>query len=155
MISLLPRTNKCCIVIVAMKTTYKYIGITIGISVMAFFGSMALQPSASALECGILPKEICDNADKGDTKDVKGGGLWQLLLLVLNIMTAGVILLAIAGVVYGSVLYTSAGGNQEQVKKARTILTNVVIGVLLFVLMFGLANWLIPGGVFNAGGGLQ
>jgi hypothetical protein len=70
-------------------------------------------------------------------------------------MTGGVILLAIAGVVYGSVLYTSAGGNQEQVKKARTVITNVVIGVLLFVLMFGLANWLIPGGVFNSSGGLQ
>ena len=138
-----------------MKATYKYIGVTIGISLAAFFGSIVLQPSASALECGVLPKEVCQNADKGDAKDVKGTGVWKLLLFVLQIMTGGVILLAIAGVVYGSVLYTSAGGNQEQVKKARTVITNVVIGVLLFVLMFGLANWLIPGGVFNSSGGLQ
>ena len=138
-----------------MKATYKYIGVTIGISIAAFFGSMTMQPSASALECGVLPKEVCQNSDKCDSKDVKGTGFWKLLLFVLQIMTGGVILLAIAGVVYGSVLYTSAGGNQEQVKKARTVITNVVIGVLLFVLMFGLANWLIPGGVFNSSGGLQ
>lgn len=138
-----------------MKATYKHIGVTLGISILAFFGAMTLQPTANALECGVLPKEVCEKADSGDAKDVKGTGVWKLLLFVLNIMTAGVILLAIAGVVYGSVLYTSAGGNQEQVKKARTVITNVVIGVLLFVLMFGLANWLIPGGVFNSTGGLQ
>lgn len=138
-----------------MKATYKYIGVTLGISILAFFGAMTLQPTASALDCGVLPKDICDSADKGDANDVKSGGIWKLLLFVLQIMTGGVILLAIAGVVYGSVLYTSAGGNQEQVKKARTVITNVVIGVLLFVLMFGLANWLIPGGVFNSTGGLQ
>lgn len=138
-----------------MKRTYKYIGATIGIAALAFIGTIGLAPRTQALECGVLPDSICRKADSGDTKDVKNTGVWALLLLVLNIMTAGVILLAIGGVVYGSVLYTSAGGNQEQVKKARTIITNVVIGVLLFVLMFGLANWLIPGGVFNASGGLQ
>ena len=138
-----------------MKAIYKYIGVTIGISIFALFGAMALQSPAGALDCGVLPKDLCKDADSGDAKDVKGTAVWKLLLFVLNIMTASVILLAIAGVVYGSVLYTSAGGNQEQVKKARTVITNVVIGVLLFVLMFGLANWLIPGGVFNSSGGLQ
>lgn len=142
-----------------MKATYKYIGATVGIIALTFIGSMGLAPKAYAddnLQCGVLPQGICDSAkSSGSSKDAKNSGIWKLLLFVLQIMTGGVILLAIAGVVYGSVLYTSAGGNQEQVKKARTVITNVVIGVLLFVLMFGLANWLIPGGVFNSTGGLQ
>jgi len=49
--------------------------------------------------------------------------------------------------VYGSILYTSAGGNPEQVKKARTIFTNVVIGVVAFAGMWALLNFIIPGGV--------
>jgi hypothetical protein len=52
--------------------------------------------------------------------------------------------------VYGAVLYTSAGGNQEQVKKARTIFTNVAIGIIAFAAMWSLLNWLVPGGVFSA-----
>jgi len=76
-------------------------------------------------------------------------GVWSLLLTVINIMTAGVGVLALAGIIYGAVLYTSAGGNPEQVKKARTIFTNVVIGVIAFAAMYTLLNFLVPGGVFN------
>ena len=64
-------------------------------------------------------------------------------------MTAGVGVLALAGIVYGAVLYTSAGGSPEQIKKARTIFTNVVIGVLAFAGMYTLLQFIVPGGVFN------
>jgi hypothetical protein len=63
-------------------------------------------------------------------------------------LTAGVGVLALAGIVYGAVLYTSAGGSPEQIKKARTIFVNVVVGVVAFAAMWGLLNFLIPGGVF-------
>jgi hypothetical protein len=63
-------------------------------------------------------------------------------------MAAGVGVLALAGIVYGSVLYTSAGGNQEQVKKAMGIFTNVVIGIVAYAGMWTLLNFLVPGGVF-------
>ena len=68
---------------------------------------------------------------------------------MVNILTAGVALTAVAGIVYGAVLYVSAANSPEQVKKAKTILINVVIGVVTFALMYSLLQWLIPGGVFN------
>lgn len=99
--------------------------------------------------CGGTPTSIitCDQNGEGDYKN---SGLWGVLLLVINILTAGVGALAVAGIVYGSILYTSAGGNQEQVKKAITVFTNVVIGVIAFAGMWALLNFLIPGGVFEA-----
>jgi archaellum component FlaF (FlaF/FlaG flagellin family) len=63
-------------------------------------------------------------------------------------MTAGVAILAIIGIIYAAVLYTSAGPNQEQVKKAKDMLRNVVIGIIAFALMAALLQWLVPGGVF-------
>jgi len=89
-----------------------------------------------------------------DTVDVRQDGVentavWGLLLLAINILSAGVGVVAIGGVVYGSILYTSAGGNPEQVKKAMGIITNVVIGVVAYALMFSVLNFLIPGGLFN------
>ncbi len=90
----------------------------------------------------------CDNVNV-DEEGVENSGLWSILLTVVNILTAGVGVLALAGIVYGAVLYTSAGGNTEQVKKAYGIFTNVVIGVLAFAGMFALLNFIVPGGVFN------
>jgi len=81
-------------------------------------------------------------------KTLASTGVWGVLLLAINILTALIGLAAVAGVVYGSVLYTSAGGNQEQVKKAMGIITNVVIGVIAYALMYSVSNFLIPGGIF-------
>jgi len=89
----------------------------------------------------------CDNVDV--TKDgVENTGLWSILLLAITVLTAGVGVVALAGIVYGSILYTSAGGSQEQVKKAMGIFTNVVIGIIAYAGMWALLNFLIPGGAF-------
>ena len=111
----------------------------------------SLVPTSSSLAqqtCGGVQTAIIScNQSGGD--QVENTGLWGILLIAVNILTAGVGVLALAGIVYGAVLYTSAGGNPEQVKKARTIFTNVVIGVVAFAGMFTLLNFIVPGGVFN------
>jgi len=90
----------------------------------------------------------CENVDT--SKDgVENTGLWSLLLTAINILTAGVGVLALGGIVYGAVLYSAAGGNPEQVKKARTVFTNVVVGIVAFAAMYALLNFIVPGGVFN------
>ncbi len=94
----------------------------------------------------------CRNSDGSESTPAKGvesTGLWGILLLVINILTAGIGILAVAGIVYGSILYTSAGGSADQVKKARTAITNVVIGIVAYALMYTLLNFIIPGGLFK------
>ncbi len=66
-----------------------------------------------------------------------------------NILTAGIGIAAVAGIVYGSVLYSSAGGNPDGIKKAKEIIQNVILGLLAYALMYAVLNWLIPGGVLN------
>jgi hypothetical protein len=113
-------------------------------------GFAVLPTTASAATCGGVETSIISCGGSKDSKDKKETGIWQILLIAINILTAGVGVLALAGIVYGSVLYTSAGGNQEQVKKAIAIFTNVVIGVVAFAGMYALLNFLVPGGVFNS-----
>lgn len=88
----------------------------------------------------------CDASNSGTTDD---NGIWALLLIVLNIMTAGVGILAVGGIVYGSILYTTAEDKADQVKKATDIITNVVIGLILFAFMWAGLNFIVPGGVFQ------
>lgn len=72
-----------------------------------------------------------------------------MLLLVINIIAAGAGIAAIGGLIYGAAILTVAGGNQEQVKHARRIIANAVIGIVIFASLFALLNWLLPGGAFN------
>ena len=64
-------------------------------------------------------------------------------------MTAGIGIAAVGGILYGSILYTSSEGSAETTKKARKIISNVVIGLLMYVLMYSFLNYMIPGGMFN------
>lgn len=115
------------------------------IPVIAFIPSTNIFAQQS---CGGVDTAVISCTQGGGDK-VENTGLWGVLLIVVNIMTAGVGVLALAGIIYGAVLYTSAGGSPEQVKKAYGIFTNVVIGVLAFAGMYTLLNFIVPGGVFN------
>lgn len=109
------------------------------------------QPTFAAkcgdVETSIIGGDIC----KGASTD--GGGknsaIWAILILVLNILTAGVGIAAVGGIVYGAILYSSAGDKQDQTKKARGIITNTVVGLLAYALMYLILNFLIPGGIFT------
>ena len=129
-----------------IKQTLKtlFVGLSLLVGGLAF-----TTPSAHAIDsCGSVTTAIihCDQTGGSNTKDT---GAWGLLLLVINILTAGVGIAAVGGIVYGAILYTSAGGSPEQVKKAVGVITNVIIGVVAYAVMYSVLNFLIPGGVFN------
>ncbi len=109
--------------------------------------TMVAMPVNTYADCGSVKTAIINCSQTGNGKNIQDTGLWGILLLAINILTAGVGVVALAGIVYGAILYTSAGGNQEQVKKAITVFTNVVIGIIAFAGMWALLNFLIPGGV--------
>jgi len=99
-------------------------------------------------DCGGVKTAIvkCDADNSGD---LNKNGIWALLLIVINVMTVGVGVLAVAGIVYGSILYTTAEDKADQVNKAVDIIRNVIIGLIAFALMWALLNFIIPGGVFS------
>lgn len=144
-------------------------------AILAGIGSIFASPLVSAacggvdtsiINCGqdgsgkcpggeIISKEEMDKNTKCPDKStpeviVSNTGIWGILLLAINILTAGIGVAAVGGVVYGSILYTTAGGSPEQVKKARTVIINTVVGLILYALMFSFLNFIIPGGMFSA-----
>lgn len=107
-------------------------------------------PSVAEAKCGNVDTAIINcSQNSDDPQSPQQTGLWGILILTINIMIAGVGILALAGFIYGGYLYMTSGGSPEQVKKARMVFTNVVIGVIAFGGMYALLNFIIPGGVFN------
>lgn len=122
-------------------------------SIIGFFAavicvSTPLPAYAADVKCSVLPQSICDRA-KDDTAQVKDSGVMELLKWVLRIMTAGVGIVATGALVYAGILYASASDNASQISQAKTIITNVVIGIVAYGLMILVVNFLIPGGVFG------
>ena len=50
---------------------------------------------------------------------------------------------------WAGILYASGDANSNRVAQAKTIMTNTIIGIIAFGLMYLGLNWLIPGGVFD------
>ena len=98
------------------------------------------------LECSVIPQSICKAADEGK---LENSGIWELLILAVNIMTAGVGIAAVGAIVFAGFLYTGAQDDPGQVKKAMEIIRNTVIGLIAYALMYAAINFLVPGGVFS------
>lgn len=80
-------------------------------------------------------------------KDNSGNGIYEILSMVLNIMTYGVGILATLGLVYSGILYLTAGGKEDQVIKAKTRIFQIVVGLLIYAVMWLILEWLLPGGL--------
>ncbi|NCU37964.1 hypothetical protein EOL96_02805 [Candidatus Saccharibacteria bacterium] len=102
--------------------------------------AVAVPQSAQALDCAILPDAICKKSETAD-------GTKILLVWVLNILTAGVGIVAIGTLVYAGILYSSAGGSSEQISKAKKLITDVAIGIIVFAMMYFALIWLLPGAI--------
>ena len=122
--------------------------ISIAILATATVGAMALSRPALADCMGVKTSII--NCDNGSGKDAKTGeeAIYNILGMVIKIMTGVIGLVAVAAVVYGAILYGSASDNPENIKKAKEIWTNVVIGLIAFAFMVSILNFIIPGGVW-------
>ena len=114
------------------------------LSTLSIVGAcLALPVTAQAAKCGDVETSVIDYGSRTG-KDA----IVELIRIVVRIMTAGIGILAVGAVVFGAVLYTSSGATPDNVKRAKNIWMNTVIGLLLFAFMAALMNFLVPGGVF-------
>lgn len=125
--------------------------ITIGLIFMlalVFSQSVGLH-DVYAETCTDFETSILPCGEDSTKSGIEGTGLWGLLILVINILTAGIGVAAVGGIIYGAVLYTTSGGSLDQVKKARQIIRDVIIGLAMYALMYAFLNYIVPGGMFN------
>lgn len=75
--------------------------------------------------------------------------LTSLALTAVNFLAAGVGIAVVGGIVFGGIRYATANGNASQAQQGVTYIVNSVIGLLLFVFMYAIINFLVPGGLFT------
>jgi hypothetical protein len=121
-----------------IKQTILVLALLIGI------GGFFMAPIVSAASCDGVDTSVidCSSVTKG------ANGVEKLFFLIIDILTAGVGVAAVGGIIYASILYASAGDSSEQTKKSISTIINVAIGLVAYALMYVFLNFIIPGGKF-------
>jgi len=119
------------------KLTTCLIALTSAIGALLLFSR-----SVYALDCAVLPSEICSKAEDSEA-------IFALLNFFLTILVVLVGIVAIGMFIWAGILYASGDANSNRVAQAKTIMTNTTIGIIAFGLMYLALNWIIPGGIFN------
>ena len=109
--------------------------VAIGPSVFAYCKDGAIE--TSLLGCVSLPDGSC--------------GVFMILNIILYVLTAGVGILAMAGIIIAGIQYATAADNEVQVTATKNRIKNIVIGLVLWGGLVALSQWLLPGGIFNQG----
>lgn len=86
-----------------------------------------------------VPGAILHYCDCGNGESIKA-----VLSLVVNIMTVGIGILGAIGLTVSGIQYLTAGGNEEQTRKAKRRIFEIVIGLAVYVTIYAILNWLIP-----------
>lgn len=99
--------------------------------------------STSTTSSGAVILTDCWDKASGEN----GKGIMCVLKIALDILTVGIGILGVLGIVIVGIQYLTAGGNEEQTRKAKRRMFEIVIGLVAYVLLYALLNWLLPGGL--------
>lgn len=98
------------------------------------------------------PGPVDDSTSAGGAINIDKGAKSKFVARVSSYIkwfTLGLGILAVFFLVISGIQYAAAQDNPQAVAGAKTRIYNVVIGIVIYAFMFGLLQWLIPGGVFS------
>ena len=106
---------------------------------LAFRAPVFADEESTADNCyhGAILDNICD--------DGEGGGVIEVLKIVIRVFTIGIGIFAAVGITIVGIQYLTAGANEEQTRKAKRRLIEIVIGIAAYVVIYALLIWLLPG----------
>ena len=101
-----------------------------------------ISPLAHAASCGGVDTAII-------SCDASANPVLEIVKIVLRVMIGLVGVAAVGALIFAGIIYSSAGGEQAKVQKAKTMIQDTVIGIVLFGTMFIIGNFFIPNGIFG------
>lgn len=113
--------------------------------VLIIFASLFL--SFPTFAADLESSHITETALLGNLKDDGSTcGVFTILNLVVDILSTGVGILGAIGITVVGIKYLTAGGNEEQTRKAKHRMLQIVIGLATYALIYAGLQFLIPGG---------
>lgn len=83
---------------------------------------------------GTGSNEVC-----GSTKD----NLPSMIKTIVNVLLYIVGAASVVMIIWGGIVFTTSGGNENSIKSARAIITYSVVGLVIAFLAYAIVNWVI------------
>ncbi len=133
----------------------KYKIISLIVATFTFAGLFA--PAAfAAIDPGPIINKCTDPANCARTTAFGFGTCGQksvsircMFVEIIKFLSFVVGIAVVGGIAFGGITYATSQGNPAGTQKGITIIMNAIIGLVLFLLMFALLQFLIPGGVIS------
>ena len=129
-----------------MKTNCKkmiILALVIIVSIFSVLLNSFYAQFANAATCGGTETVLLSCGEGGS------GSVNHVLLLVIDIMSIGIGILGVVGIAIFGIQLLTSGGDASKATKARKRLIEVIIGLVLYAILYGLARWLLPGNMGN------
>ena len=111
--------------------------------------------SIAALLCNILLAGVANASKCGDTDtyfEWKCSGSIPMMGAVANIfkwLAAGMTVVVLIAIVYGAIIYATAGTDKQKVETGKKIIRNAIGALIAYFFMYALLNFVVPGGMFK------
>lgn len=127
-----------------------YFGVFMMLFMTSFGAFLTMNPvyaegeaSSTGKSCGGVQTSVL----QCDAKDAKEG-IFSVLGMVLNIFTLGIGAAATVGFIWCGYLYMTSKNEPAVIMKVKTRIFHIVIGLVVYAMFWGIANFLLPGGIY-------
>ena len=127
-----------------------YFGVFMMLFMTSFGALLMMNPvlaegeaSSTGKSCGGVQTSVlqCNAADAKE-------GIFSVLGMVLNIFTLGIGAAATVGFIWCGYLYMTSKNEPAVIMKVKTRIFHIVIGLVVYAMFWGVANFLLPGGIY-------
>jgi hypothetical protein len=100
-------------------------------------------PNGVRIGLPIFGTANCVTNDKNN-----GGAIIAYLKTVLQLLSIAASMVIILMLIVAGIQYITSIGDPGQIKAAKTRVTNAITALVLFLLMYAILSFLVPGGIF-------
>lgn len=86
---------------------------------------------------------------------ITGDSLETIVSRIIGIILIVVGILVVVYLIYGGILYITAGGDADKAGKGRTAITNAIIGLIIVIVSYAIYNFVLTRISKQGAGGLQ
>lgn len=105
---------------------------------------MATSPTNSALTTFGVDAAILTGCAAEEEQGGNGAGVICIVKLVINIFTVVIGIVGAIGITIAGIQYLTAGGNEEQTRKAKRRIFEIVIGFAAYAVVYLALSFLLP-----------
>ncbi len=140
----------------ARTVTVVPLALVLSVATFNFLGSQTIHAEESKETCTTVAIDVGvpdQKADQAGTQvcstgdDVKTNVIYIYLKAIINFLAIGVGLAVAVSIAIGGFGYITSEGNPQKLSAAKNRLFHAVMALILFILMYALLQFLIPGGL--------